>query len=88
MVRPLGDVPPGSAEVSPEEFARILRGMAWDRWRDICANLTEMAAEGQRWALELVLKFTVGDPPSGQHDADARLRDYVEEIREAMHARE
>ena len=56
------------------------------RWPELCDSVIDQAAKGDRWALELVFQYAVGDWRlfDDESDDNSRLLQYISEIRAAI----
>ena len=63
-------------------FADRFRALAREHQEEICRAIVDKAAEGERWAAELVLKYAVDrEPGVGPDGAPDRFALLLEEIR-------
>ncbi len=64
----------------PADFADRFRALAESRRNEICETIVERAVEGERWAVELVIKYAF-EPQPGSEATDDPLLTVLEEIR-------
>ena len=84
---PLADTPPAaSPSDTPSQLLEEFRNYVDDAWPQLCRGVIGQAIEGNRWALQMVFQYTVGDWRLHivEPDQESRLHRYLAEIAHAM----
>ncbi len=84
---PTPNAPPTSSTTSrPPPLLQEFRDHVNDAWPQLCRSVIAQAIEGNRWALEHVFQYTIGDWRLHivEPDQESRLHRYLAEIAHAM----